>query len=298
MTRNSSRRNRRLNLLLFVIILGGLSSCNNFSPSNQEAKNESLLDTIVFTEYSHHVNTYSNFQSPVAINRIAQIENEYFRQYQDSISQYYGTVWREQVESPSMNENLYAQYKDELGSKGDSMHCTVYAVEALKAGFGDEFEELETSHRRIWRSREHAGWSLGYLLVNEWKWQAYLVIDEESEEYGHCKRAYNRNKSYPVWRQPDIPLKKMLIRGKDDAEILELLQANEFGWGFSHQGIHTWITRFEELKECNWLGAPGKKYEMWASPLFLKTPFLEYDDYASHVIIFPPKKNGNEEKKR
>ena len=138
-------------------------------------------------------------------------------------------------------------------------------------------------------SENNAGWSLGYLLVKEWNWKAYLILDESSEEYEHCQKSYKKSKSYPVWRQPNIPLEKLLLLGKDNAEIQKLLQENEFGWGFSHQGIHTWITRFDELKECNWMGAPSKKYEVATKPLFLSTPFLSYFDYNSHVVIFPPK---------
>ena len=52
----------------------------------------------------------------------------------------------------------------------------------------------------------------------------------------------------------------MYILDKDDEKINELLSQNEFGWGFSNQGIHNWITRFTTLKECMWDGAPCKKY--------------------------------------
>lgn len=128
------------------------------------------------------------------------------------------------------------------------------------------------------------------MLVREWGWSAYLVLDSLSEEFDHCLRAYERNQSYPVWRQPDIPLEDVFILGQEEAEIQALLEAHEFGWGFSQQGIHTWITRFDTLKECNWWGAPAAQLDQSGSaPLFLKTAFLEYRDYASHVLIFPPK---------
>ena len=86
-------------------------------------------------------------------------------------------------------------------------------------------------------------------------------------------------------------MEALYIRGENDSLITKLLAENEFGWGFSHQDIHTWITRFNELKECDWTGAPGKKYEVSGSPLFRSTPFLNFHDYASHVVIFPPKAN-------
>lgn len=61
---------------------------------------------------------------------------------------------------------------------------------------------------------------------------------------------------------------------------------------FSDQGWHTWITRFNDLKECNWSGAPSQKFNIGNnSPLFLETKFTEYYDYNSHIIVFPPKKS-------
>ena len=79
-----------------------------------------------------------------------------------------------------------------------------------------------------------------------------------------------------------------------DEEITELLEQHEFGWGFSYQGIHSWITRFTQHKECMWDGAPCLKFnkDLGAQSLFKATPFLEYLDYNSHVIAFPPKKDG------
>ncbi len=95
-----------------------------------------------------------------------------------------------------------------------------------------------------------------------------------------------------VWGQPDIALEGMFTLGKDSLEINHLLDKEEFGWGFSYQGIHSWITRFTDLKECMWDGAPCLKYNknLSAQYLFKKTKFNEYFDYESHVIVFPPKK--------
>ncbi|MCI4669213.1 MAG: hypothetical protein MRZ79_13845 [Bacteroidia bacterium] len=276
-----------------LALLITLCICSCYPNKGQkEPARKFVADSIIFSSYSSLQNTYKNFNSPKAINRIAKIENEYFRNYDGRGSKYYGTVWREQAElhnSSITGQNLFTEFHSEFNLKGDSMHCTIYAVEALMAGMSEKFEELEKSHRRIWKGREHAGWSIGYLLVKEWNWDAYLIIDPESEEFAQCKREFLSKKVYPVWRQPDIPLKRMLIIGQDDSLITQLLSQHEFGWGFSHQGIHTWITRFDQLKECNWLGAPGKKYEITSKSLFLKTDFLKYKDYASHVVIFPPK---------
>lgn len=276
-------------LLLLLYLSQG---CAHPHSPTQENKRVELPDTTIYTARSNLANKYTNFDSPKAINHIAQIENKYFRAYETGISSYYGTVWREHAESRSA-DNLYRKFTEDYGEKGDSMHCTLYAIEALQAGMATNFDILEQSHRRIWKKREHAGWSIGYLLVKEWGWKAYLVLDRKSEEFDQCLTSFKRKKEYPVWRQPNIPLKKVFIRGEQDSLIQNLLQENEFGWGFSHQGIHTWITRFDILKECNWLGAPGKKYEISSAPLFLKRPFLNYYDYNSHVLIFPPKNENH-----
>ena len=270
-----------------------LIACKDSPQKLAEEPVPSQADTITYTTYSHLPNHYQNFHSPNAINHIADIENTYFRNYESGLSRWYGTVWREYAEANTGSldkTSLYYQFVDEIGHKGDSMHCTIYAVEALKAGMGIDFEKLQQSHRRVWKKREHAGWSIGYLLVKEWGWKAYLILDRYSEEFEHCLKAYRRKRAYPVWRQPDIPLEKVFIRGEDNQAIQQLLNHHEFGWGFSHQGIHTWITRFDKLKECNWLGAPGKKYETWPKLLFITTPFLQYYDYDSHIVIFPPRK--------
>jgi len=279
-------------LFLLMAVVPCLISCYAPHQNVEGSLTSEETDTHIYTAYSSSQHLYKGFESSQAINRIAQIQNKYFQQYELGLSEYYGTAWREYAEpqdSLKQEESLFTKFRMDLGTTGDSMHCTIYAVEALKYGMGEAFEELEQSHQRIWKKREHAGWSIGYLLVKEWNWKAYLILDKNSKEFDHCQRAYRRKKEYPVWRQPNIPLEDMLIRGKDDSLIQSLLHDNEFGWGFSHQGIHTWITRYDQLKECNWLGAPGKRYEIWPTPLFLKTPFLQYKDYASHVLIFPPK---------
>ncbi|MEM6344498.1 MAG: hypothetical protein AAF927_11485 [Bacteroidota bacterium] len=242
-----------------------------------------------YAEISLNFNRALNFDTPKAINAIVRMENQYFETYEDSVSPFYGTLWRENLEADISGKKQYERYRSQMDDKADSMHCTIYAVKALKAGMGNDFAKLENAHRKIWGDREHAGWSIGYLLVRDWGWKAYSIIDTNSQEFAHCQRSFQRNQRYPVWRQPDIPLEAMYIRGRDDSLIINLLSEHEFGWGFSDQGYHTWITRFKTLKECNWLGAPGQDFEKGSSlPLFLRTPFLEYEDYASHVLIVPP----------
>jgi hypothetical protein len=276
---------------MFVFFSNSCSSQDSIQNNNSTPASRPLI----FTSYSTLENQYEGFNSPKAINKIADIENTHLRCYKDSISPYYGTIWRGGAEIivDSSGESLYQRYVKALGRKPDSMHCTIYAVEGLKAGFGNSFPELDKSHKKIWGKREYAGWSLGYLLVKEYGWQAYLIIDPASKEYNRCVKAFKTNKTYPVWYQPAIPLVELFVIGKDDTKVDSLLKQNEFGWGFSYQGIHTWITRFDELKECIWNGAPCAKYELYDVPspsvLFKKTPFLEFRDYDSHVVIFPPK---------
>ncbi len=241
---------------------------------------------------------HKKFNSCEAINKLVDIENDHLIRFNLGLpSKYYGTVWREHAEVKT-TQNYISQYKSYLKdlepyfNKPDSMHCTIYAYKGLKEGFTtQDLNTLEKTHRNIWKSREVAGWSIGYILVKYFNWKAYLIINKNSKEYHHCLAAYNKTKSYPVWKQPNIPLETIYTIGEDDTKINNLLLQHEFGWGFSEQGIHTWVTRYNVLKECNWLGAPSKKYQETAyeKPLFISTNFEAYTDYNSHVIVFPPK---------
>lgn len=256
-------------------------------------------DTVVYTAYSHLPNTYAGFHSPNAINALAKMENAFFRNYNGAGAGFYGTVWRSYAEQDSSLENagsLFERFADAAKADHipiDSMHCTIYAVRALQAGLGPRFDTLETKHKQVYQGHEHAGWSIGYLLVRDFGWNAWLFIRRDSPEFAACNRAWKATKTYPVWRQPDITLAGMYIQGEQDSLILARLQENEFGWGFSHQGIHTWITRFDTLKECNWIGAPARRFEhqdlFLQDQLFAQKPFQQFDRYKSHVIIFPPK---------
>jgi len=234
----------------------------------------------------------TNFNSCQAINKIVDIENEHLIDFNTGTSNYYGTLWREYAESTLLETGItqYQSYLNEIDNKPDSLHCTIYAYEGLKAGLNEEqLDKLEKIHKKIWKTRERAGWSVGYILVKYFGWKAYLIIDPSSKEYDHCLRSYKKSKSYPVWKQPNILLEAFYVIGKHDASINELLAQQEFGWGFSEQGIHTWVTRYQELKECNWFGAPSIKYQQSPSnkPMFISTKFKDYVDYNSHVIVFP-----------
>jgi len=97
-------------------------------------------------------------------------------------------------------------------------------------------------------------------------------------------------KEYPVWRQPNIKIEDFYILGQDDTEIEELLKKHQFSWGFSEDGIHTWITNYTDLLECHWDGTPAAKYNPnnWLPDLFETTRFIEYKDYDVHIIVVPP----------
>ncbi len=281
-------------ILLSLIFI--CSSCNQKIKNKEVLKNKPIIDSIkVFTKKSSLPNEYINFNSPSAINKIAKIENEYFNNYTSKISKYYGTQWYNYI-GQSIAENdsisIFKKYSLEKNNiKLDSMHCTIYAIEALKAGFGEEFKKINEKHTNIWSDREYAGWSIGYILTKFYNWKAYLFISKSSKEYTACLKNYKKDKKYHVWKQPNIPLENFFDMDTDKEKINILLKENEFGWGFSNQGWHTWITRFNYLKECNWLGAPARKYDSPNSkPLFIKTKFTNFYDYNSHIIIFPPKK--------
>jgi len=267
-----------------------------------EAKNQIEEEKVqIFTQYSSLINKSIGFNDRKAINCLAEIDNEYFsKRAKGKASRYYGTEWRKgrRILVGESGLNRFEEYRRKLNMEGfepDSMHCTIYAYESLKAGLGEEnLAKLEENHRIIWKNRENAGWSVGYLLVRDFNWKAYLVIDEQSKEYAHCMKGYEKAKSYPVWRQPDIPLEAIYILGRDDEKVESLLQENEYGWGFSEQGIHTWVTRFDVLKECNWSGSPLEEGDLYSGekPLFIETRFLDYTDYQSHILIFPEKVDG------
>ena len=283
---------------IFYFLLIIIAICSACKPKAKKTivEETKVIDSIkTYTEPSKLENKYLNFNSPKAINQIAEIENEYFNNYRLNASKYYGTKWYDfvglRIAYPDTT-TVFGKYSREKNNiKLDSMHCTIYAVKALEKGFGEEFEIIKKHHVDIWSKREYAGWSLGYILTKFYNWKAYLFISKTSDEYEACLRKFKKDKEYHGWKQPNIPIENVFDVDEDGDQINNLLNENEFGWGFSNQGWHTWITRFNYLKECNWLGAPSKKYDQEnEKPLFLKTKFIDYQDYNSHVIVFPPKK--------
>jgi len=251
-------------------------------------------------KYSNLENEYIGFNSPKAINAIATIENDYFSNYHKGISKYYGSVWAGSAYSEvgdgvgTWEWDNYKKEMDSLHIKPDMFHCMVYTMKALKVGLGVNYPILQQYHRQIYNKTNYAGWSMAHILTKHFGWKAYLFIQPYSEEYNRCIKNFNDNKTYYVWRQPDIKLEGMFLLGSDNDEVNNLLSKNEFGWGFSYQGIHNWITRFNVLKECMWDGAPCAKYNKENNQyLFRATKFTEFTDYNSHVIVFPPKGNKN-----
>ncbi len=291
-----------MSIIIFLIYLAFQTNEHN-TIQVKDSVNEISLDatqknnTIFHTQPSILSNRYNGFNSPKAINAIAAIENEYFTNVKKTFSKYYGTIWQTNAKNryrvgDTINEferyKIQAQQND---IKVDSMHCTIYAVKGLEAGLGVErFEILEKYHKKIWEEREHAGWSIAYILTTYFNWTAFLVISKDSEEYSSASNNFKKKRKYDVWKQPDIPIQKMFVIENDQKQIDSLLLQNEFGWGFSKQGWHTWITRFDIVKECNWEAAPSWEYQKeWEKPLFISTKFRKYKDYASHIIVFPPK---------
>lgn len=284
-------------LLLVVILIFSFNATIETTKTKPLNISDSLIsDTFkIFTLKSLLPNEYKNFNSPNAINRIAEIENEYFNEYPNGFSQYFGTQWmkKRELAGDSIVIHEYISKLKEKESSPFPLHCTHYAVEALKAGLDSNFYRLDTYHKEIWGNREYAGWSLGYLLTKHFGWKAYLILDESSSEYNYCVKNYAKDQKYHVWYQPNIPVERLFDIKKDRNAIDSLLLNHEFGWGFSNQGWHTWITRFDTLKECYWDGIPSRKYNPSdeVKPLFLKTKFVDYQDYKSHIIVFPPKKD-------
>ena len=233
------------------------------------------------------------FDAEKAVNHAADVENSWYNDSQKGISRYAGTEWLKAAAITPYREKemYYDRYSDLLDDSLGicPMHCTHYAIEALRAGMGEEaFARFDSIHETIWAKREYAGWSVAYVLVTYFAWEAIVIINEDSEEYVQVTSSFQKRKTYPVWRQPAIPLAKLMHFPEDKTTVDSLLKTNTFGWGFSNQGWHTWFTRYDELLECNWWGSPSMEFEDFGTqPLFLRTRFVEFADYDSHVICFP-----------
>ena len=126
--------------LYFLLILIPLSySCKQVTNEPTTAKNKAIDSIKTYTQPSELQNKYIGFNSPKAINQIAEIENEYFNAYRLNASKYYGTQWYSSVGlSVELTDSIsvFERYSQEKNNgKLDSMHCTLYAVKALEAWF-------------------------------------------------------------------------------------------------------------------------------------------------------------------
>lgn len=281
-------------IFVLLILVLCFSSCRNENKEGSILKSSSKELFIPSTDSSKLENQYSGFHSPNAINKIAGIENEYYQNVDKKGRKYYGTEWKKLAELETANDtiSIFENYLMEMefqGLKPDSLHCTMYAMKALEVGLDTNFTKFEKLHKQIYKKHEYAGWSVAYILTKYFNWKAYLVISQSSGEYEACLKNFKKDKSYHVWRQPNIPLEAVLDFDTEEIQIDSLLNQNEFAWGFSYQGWHTWITRFDQLKECNWAGSPLAEYS--TMPLFYQTKFTNYYAYNSHIVVFPPKEN-------
>ncbi|MFK7968735.1 MAG: hypothetical protein AB8F95_00115 [Bacteroidia bacterium] len=269
-----------------------LTGCATVSGEHILIEHVALSDTIA--PYVPPITQTKGFDAIKAVNRAADIENIWYNEQQKGVSRYAGTEWLKMARiSPYNDEHtFFDQYQNCLEDSVGicPMHCTHYAMEALKAGMSNEdFARLDSLHERIWKKREYAGWSVAYILVKYFDWKAVAMLYPDSEEFTTVSNSFKNKQTYPVWRQPDIPLEELFILPKQQQEIDSLLQLQTFGWGFSYQGWHTWFTRYNELLECNWWGSPAQQFnETNTSPLFLRRKFIDFHDYDSHVICFPP----------
>ena len=242
--------------------------------------------------------------------RIAAFEAAFFPNYDDGICPYYGRAWRDgfakQETYRDSGVSVWRHYRESLARSGitpERLDCTLYAKEVLKAGLSPrDYRRLWAEHHKIWGDDGFSGWSVGYLLTEKLGWRAYAVIHPEAPDFNYYVSHFESRREYPVWRQPNIPIEKYFISGRDDREIEALLSQHPFGWGFSEGGIHTWITSGVNLKECHYDKGPSPRYDMPEShalfqagnlrvnPLFKTTRFVKFTDYSVHLIVFPPER--------
>lgn len=236
------------------------------------------------------------FSSRNAIEKMIEMNEEYANDYISSISRFYGSVWRKHASGISVGDStVWDRYTARLANqnrKPKKMDCTIYCVECLKAGVNQtSWRRMLDIHQQYWPNKGFAGWSAGYILTHYFGWDAILVMWENAPEKNYYLNHYRAHGEFPVYRQPDIPIDSVFIMPRDNQKITEYLRKRPFGWGFSNQGIHTWITNFNTLRECRWEGAPCGAWDAYGIPLFRDHPFLHYYDYPVHVVIFPPAEN-------
>lgn len=140
-----------LRISILLCFLCGIVACR--SPKEETKIISVSAGKVPFAQLSQGLSPYLNFDSPKAINTIVEMENQYFAAFDDSVSPFYGTIWREYLEADSIGRTRFERYRRLVNKAADSMHCTIYAVKTLEAGMGEDFEKLEKSHRQIWEER-------------------------------------------------------------------------------------------------------------------------------------------------
>lgn len=261
-------------------------------------KNALIAIFMISTFINHILFAQTAFNSNNAMERSNELVEEHWRNYHKGVSRYYGWVWLDNdAKDKSIGDvSFYEDYLQELESRNlrkIRMDCTIYCAKVLKAGMGsDEYSKLVGFHDKIWAGKGFAGWSVGHLLVDKFGWKAYAFIEPGANYYHHYTSHFKDKNEYPVWNQPNIKIEEYFILGEDDTKIAELLSKHKFSWGFSEDGIHTWITNYNDLLECHWDGTSSAKYNSnnWLPDLFETTKFIEYKDYDVHLVVFPPNK--------
>lgn len=95
-----------LKLCFFVFIFGISCTTKNkdikeFAASIKEVKKDSI-----YIKLSTQKSEYINFDSQKAINKIAEIENSYYNDFDTKISKYYGTEWRTAAEAIKTQDSI------------------------------------------------------------------------------------------------------------------------------------------------------------------------------------------------
>ncbi len=235
-------------------------------------------------------------------------EELYRKSYAQGVCPAYGRFWANhyarRTRLAGSDRTVWQRYVEELAAKRlrpERLDCTLYAHELLKAGMdAKSHATLLAEHRRIWKGRGFAGWSVAHILTEKLGWKAYAILHRSARYYHFYKKRFVAKRLYPVWKQPDIRIEAHYELGKDDRAIEALLRRGRFGWGFSDGGIHTWVTSDTTLKECHWESGPSRRYEipeahplaagLRREPFFESTRLVEFTDYGAHLVVFPPER--------
>jgi len=239
---------------------------------------------------------YIDFDSEAAIEQSFKIIDEYWDDYNNQVSRYVGKVWFEEISKQQYlgNVSWHDDYIEEL------VHCNLqnmviddmsYCILLLKTGMGQQdFANFVEYYYAFSSSDSFTVYDVGYLLVNRFGWKAYAFISPEAKDFSYYLNSFKYKKEYPIQNQPSIKIEKYYTLGEDDNEIEIFLSNYDFGFGFSENGIHNWITNYNDLLECHSNGSPSKKYhlEITLPNLFETTPLIEYDDHDVHILFIPP----------